>query len=68
MEVNFMGAVATSQAFIPLLRSGQQKGRIINVSSVVSGTDSSIHTKVQLRSAGHSCCICRCIDLCLLGQ
>jgi NAD(P)-dependent dehydrogenase (short-subunit alcohol dehydrogenase family) len=36
MEVNFMGAVVTSQAFIPLLRGGQQKGRIINVSSVVS--------------------------------
>jgi NAD(P)-dependent dehydrogenase (short-subunit alcohol dehydrogenase family) len=35
MEVNFMGAVTTSQAFIPLLRSGQQKGRIVNVSSVV---------------------------------
>lgn len=34
MEVNFMGAVATSQAFIPLLRSGQHKGRIVNVSSV----------------------------------
>jgi NAD(P)-dependent dehydrogenase (short-subunit alcohol dehydrogenase family) len=35
MEVNFMGAFTTSQAFIPLLRSGQQKGRIVNVSSVV---------------------------------
>jgi NAD(P)-dependent dehydrogenase (short-subunit alcohol dehydrogenase family) len=35
-EVNFMGAVTTSQAFIPLLRAGQQKGRIINISSVVS--------------------------------
>jgi NAD(P)-dependent dehydrogenase (short-subunit alcohol dehydrogenase family) len=39
MEVNFMGAVTTSQAFIPLLRSGQQKGRIVNVSSVVSTQD-----------------------------
>jgi NAD(P)-dependent dehydrogenase (short-subunit alcohol dehydrogenase family) len=35
-EVNFMGAVTTSQAFIPLLRAGQQKGRVINISSVVS--------------------------------
>ncbi|WIA36623.1 hypothetical protein OEZ86_007911 [Tetradesmus obliquus] len=33
-EVNFMGAVATSQALIPLLRAGQQRGRIINISSV----------------------------------
>lgn len=35
MEVNLFGALATSQAFIPLLRQGQQKGRIINISSVV---------------------------------
>jgi NAD(P)-dependent dehydrogenase (short-subunit alcohol dehydrogenase family) len=41
-EVNFMGAVATSQAFIPLLRAGQQRGRIVNISSVVS---ESLHTE-----------------------
>eukprot|EP00882_Tetradesmus_deserticola_P018012 GHRQ01019326.1.p1 GENE.GHRQ01019326.1~~GHRQ01019326.1.p1 ORF type:complete len:235 (+),score=74.83 GHRQ01019326.1:520-1224(+) len=33
-EVNFMGAVTTSQAFIPLLRAGQQRGRVVNISSV----------------------------------
>jgi NAD(P)-dependent dehydrogenase (short-subunit alcohol dehydrogenase family) len=31
-EVNFFGAVAVTQAFVPLLRSG--RGRIVNVSSV----------------------------------
>eukprot|EP00878_Enallax_costatus_P036429 GHUV01040909.1.p1 GENE.GHUV01040909.1~~GHUV01040909.1.p1 ORF type:complete len:208 (+),score=35.45 GHUV01040909.1:217-840(+) len=34
MEVNFFGALATSQALIPLLRGGSQKGRILSISSV----------------------------------
>lgn len=35
MEVNVVGVLRTSQAFLPLLR-GPQKGRIVNISSVVS--------------------------------
>eukprot|EP00878_Enallax_costatus_P003161 GHUV01003361.1.p1 GENE.GHUV01003361.1~~GHUV01003361.1.p1 ORF type:complete len:376 (+),score=89.26 GHUV01003361.1:374-1501(+) len=34
LDVNVTGVLAASQAFIPLLRRGQQEGRIINMGSV----------------------------------
>jgi NAD(P)-dependent dehydrogenase (short-subunit alcohol dehydrogenase family) len=35
LEVNVVGVLATCQAFLPLLRAGQHKGRIVNLGSVV---------------------------------
>jgi NAD(P)-dependent dehydrogenase (short-subunit alcohol dehydrogenase family) len=55
-EVNFMGAVATTQAFIPLLRAGQRKGRIVNIGSVVRAV-----MGYQLFSSCLACC-CVCLD------
>ncbi|WIA32194.1 hypothetical protein OEZ86_003043 [Tetradesmus obliquus] len=34
LEVNVVGVLATCQAFLPLLRAGQHKGRIVNLGSV----------------------------------
>jgi NAD(P)-dependent dehydrogenase (short-subunit alcohol dehydrogenase family) len=36
LEVNVVGVLATSQAFLPLLRAGKYKGHIVNLGSVVS--------------------------------
>lgn len=47
--MNVMGIVATSQAFIPLLRRGQQKGRIVNMGSVVSCTDKDLCNQQWVR-------------------
>jgi len=33
MQVNLVGALRVSQAFLPLLRAGTKKGRIVNISS-----------------------------------
>lgn len=62
MEVNLFGVVATSQAFIPLLRQGPQKGRILNISSVVRHI--TLHTADSGKQAGAACtrsssCQCR---------
>jgi hypothetical protein len=39
LQVNLVGAVRVTQAFLPLLRQGQQPGRIINMSSQVGHHD-----------------------------
>jgi NAD(P)-dependent dehydrogenase (short-subunit alcohol dehydrogenase family) len=36
--VNVVGVLATSQAFLPLLRAGKYKGHIVNLGSVVSAS------------------------------
>lgn len=37
MDVNVTGVLRCTQAFLPLLREGDAKGRIVNMSSIVSG-------------------------------
>lgn len=52
-----MGAVTTSQAFVPLLRQGQHKGRIINISSVVSDPGRlATHAAAGHYPNGTACC------------
>lgn len=36
MDVNLMGVLRVTQAFLPLLRAGKERGRIVNISSDVS--------------------------------
>lgn len=36
MDVNVTGVLRCTQAFLPLLRAGAARGRIVNVSSIVS--------------------------------
>jgi NAD(P)-dependent dehydrogenase (short-subunit alcohol dehydrogenase family) len=37
MDVNVTGPLRCTQAFLPLLRAGQRRGRVVNMSSIVGG-------------------------------
>lgn len=66
-DVNVFGALALSQALLPLLRAGPgpSKGRIINISSVVSCPavgllQFSLHAHAARQNTAHATALCVC--------